>query len=69
MLARLHILEGLLIAYLNIDEVIEIIRTEEEPGRVMMERFNISEKKLLEANAITAPDRLSIGKKLILPKE
>ncbi|MFM9758445.1 DNA topoisomerase IV subunit A [Aeromonas dhakensis] len=42
-LARLHILEGLLIAYLNIDEVIEIIRTEEEPGRVMMERFNISE--------------------------
>ena len=42
-LARLHILEGLLIAYLNIDEVIEIIRTEEEPGRVMMERFNITE--------------------------
>jgi topoisomerase-4 subunit A len=42
-LARLHILEGLLIAYLNIDEVIEIIRTEEEPSRVMMERFNISE--------------------------
>ena len=43
MLARLHILEGLLIAYLNIDEVIEIIRTEDEPGKVMVERFNITE--------------------------
>jgi topoisomerase IV subunit A len=42
-LARLHILEGLLVAYLNIDEVIEIIRTEDEPGKVMVERFNISE--------------------------
>lgn len=42
-LARLHILEGLLIAYLNIDEVIHIIRTEDEPGAVMMARFGISE--------------------------
>ncbi|MGL5303440.1 MAG: DNA topoisomerase IV subunit A, partial [Aeromonas sp.] len=42
-LARLHILEGLLVAYLNIDEVIEIIRTEDEPGQVMVARFNISE--------------------------
>ena len=40
---RLHILEGLLVAYLNIDEVIEIIRTEDEPKPVMMERFDISD--------------------------
>ncbi len=33
---RLHILEGLLIAYLNIDEVIHIIRTEDEPKPVLM---------------------------------
>ena len=42
-LARLHILDGLLIAYLNIDEVIEIIRTEEKPKQVMMERFGLSD--------------------------
>ena len=48
-LARLHILEGLLAAYLNIDEVIEIIRTEDEPCPVLMNRFNISE---IQANAI-----------------
>jgi len=42
-LDRLHILEGLLIAYLNIDEVIMIIREEDEPKPVMMARFNISD--------------------------
>lgn len=42
-LRRLHILDGLLIAYLNIDEVIEIIRAEEEPKPVLVSRFNISE--------------------------
>lgn len=41
-LARLHILEGLLIAYLNIDEVIHIIRTEDKPKTVFMERFGLS---------------------------
>ncbi|MDX1457444.1 MAG: DNA topoisomerase IV subunit A [Marinobacter sp.] len=41
-LARLHILEGLLIAFLNIDEVIEIIRTEDKPKPVLMERFALS---------------------------
>ncbi len=39
---RLHILEGLLIAYLNIDEVIHIIRTEDKPKAVMMSRFNLT---------------------------
>jgi topoisomerase-4 subunit A len=39
---RLHILEGLLIAYLNIDEVIHIIRTEDEPKPVLMERFGLT---------------------------
>ncbi len=39
---RLHILEGLMIAYLNIDEVIHIIRTEDEPKPVLMKRFEIT---------------------------
>ena len=40
---RLHLLEGLLIAFLNIDEVIKIIRTEEKPKQVLMKRFDLSE--------------------------
>lgn len=40
---RLHILEGLLIAYLNIDEIIAIIRGEDEPKPVMMKRFKLSD--------------------------
>ncbi len=43
--ARLHILEGLLVAYLNLDEVIHIIRTEEHPKQVMIERFKISDEQ------------------------
>jgi len=39
---RLHLLEGLLIAFLNIDEVIHIIRTEDEPKAVLMERFGLT---------------------------
>lgn len=42
-LKRLHILEGLLVAFLNIDEVIEIIRAEDEPKPVLMSRFDISD--------------------------
>ncbi len=42
-LARLHILEGLLTAFLNIDEVIDIIRTEDEPKPVLMSRFELTE--------------------------
>ncbi|RUO30050.1 DNA topoisomerase IV subunit A [Aliidiomarina sedimenti] len=41
--ARLHILEGLLIAFLNIDEVIEIIRSEDKPKPVLMERFKLTD--------------------------
>lgn len=44
-LARLHILEGLLIAYLNIDEVIEIIRTEDKPKEELMSRFALTDKQ------------------------
>jgi topoisomerase-4 subunit A len=40
---RLHLLEGLLIAFLNIDEVIHIIRTAEEPKVALMERFGLTE--------------------------
>ena len=39
---RLHLLEGLLVAYLNIDEVIRIIRTEDQPKAVLQERFGLS---------------------------
>lgn len=42
-IARLHILDGLLIAYLNIDEVIHIIRTEDEPKQELMSRFKLSD--------------------------
>jgi topoisomerase-4 subunit A len=46
---RLHILEGLLAAYLNIDEVIAIIRKEDEPKPVLMKKFNLSD---IQAEAI-----------------
>jgi len=46
---RLHVLEGLLIAYLNIDEVIAIIRSEDKPKPVLMERFGLSD---VQAEAI-----------------
>ena len=42
-LARLHILDGLLVAYLNIDEVIEIIRGYDDPKAELMSRFSLSE--------------------------
>ncbi len=42
-LDRLHVLEGLLVAYLNIDEVIAIIRREEKPKPVLIKRFQLSE--------------------------
>lgn len=41
--ARLHILEGQLVAFLNIDDVIAIIREEDEPKPVLMQRFGLSE--------------------------
>lgn len=42
-LARLHILDGLLIAFLNIDEVIHIIRTEDHPKEKLITRFQLTE--------------------------
>ncbi len=42
---RLHLLEGLRITYLNLDEVIRIVRTEDEPKRVLMARFKLSEEQ------------------------
>jgi topoisomerase-4 subunit A len=42
-LERLHLLEGLLIAFLNIDEVIHIVRTADEPKAELMARFGLSE--------------------------
>ena len=40
---RLHLLEGLLVAFLNLDEVIRIIRTEDEPKPALIARFGLSE--------------------------
>ncbi|NOY70878.1 MAG: DNA topoisomerase IV subunit A [Gammaproteobacteria bacterium] len=48
-LARLHILDGLLIAYLNLDEVIRIIRYEEKPKTALMAHFKLTE---IQADAI-----------------
>ena len=42
-LRRLHLLEGLLTAFLNIDEVIHIIRTEDEPKAILMQRFDLTD--------------------------
>ncbi len=47
--ARLHILDGLLIAFLNLDEVIRIVRKEDEPKPVLMKRFKLTD---LQAEAI-----------------
>ena len=40
---RLHILEGLMVVYLNLDEVIRIIRKEDEPKPVLMKKFKLSD--------------------------
>jgi topoisomerase IV subunit A len=45
---RLHILDGLLIAFLNLDEVIRIIRREDEPKPVLMKRFKLSDEQAEE---------------------
>ena len=44
-LSRLHILEGLMVAFLNIDEVIEIIRHEDDPKAELIARFNLSDEQ------------------------
>lgn len=46
---RLHIIAGLLIAYLHIDDVIAIIRTEDDPKKVLMDRYGLSD---IQATAI-----------------
>ncbi len=47
--ARLHILDGLLIAFLNLDEVIRIVRREDEPKPVLIKRFKLTD---VQAEAI-----------------
>jgi len=44
-LERIHVLEGLITAYLNIDEVIAIIREHEHPKQGLISRFNLSERQ------------------------
>lgn len=45
-LDRLHILEGLLVAFLNLDEVIRIIREEDHPKSLMMKKFKLSDTQV-----------------------
>jgi topoisomerase-4 subunit A len=45
---RLHILDGLMVVYLNLDEVIRIIRREDEPKPVLMKRFRLSDEQAEE---------------------
>jgi topoisomerase-4 subunit A len=74
-LARLHILDGYLIAYLNIDEVIRIIRTEDEPALVMIARFGITETQAeaileLKLRHIARLEEIKIrGEQAVLVKE
>lgn len=42
---RLHLLEGLLIAHLNLDEVIRIVRDEDEPKVILMEKFKLTDRQ------------------------
>jgi topoisomerase-4 subunit A len=42
---RLHVLDGLLVAYLNIDEVIHIIRTEDDPKAKFIQKFKLSDRQ------------------------
>jgi topoisomerase-4 subunit A len=44
--SRLHMLEGLLVAFLNLDEVIHIIRTEDKPKAVLIKRFKLTEEQV-----------------------
>lgn len=44
-LDRLHVLDGQMIAFLNLDEVIHIVRTEDHPKQKLMERFKLSERQ------------------------
>jgi topoisomerase-4 subunit A len=43
---RLELVEGYIIAYLNLDRVIEIIRTEDEPKPMMMAEFNLTDRQV-----------------------
>ena len=44
-LDRLHLLEGLMIAYLNIDEVIKIVRTADKPKQALIKKFKLSDRQ------------------------
>lgn len=58
-LERLHLLEGLMIAYLNIDEVIKIVRSEDKPKGALVKRFKLSER---QADAILDLRLRQLGK-------
>ncbi len=78
-LNRLHILDGLLIAFLNIDEIIAIIRNADHPKKELIAKFNLSEKqaetildiklrqlaKLEEIKILTEQKELNIERKAI----
>jgi topoisomerase-4 subunit A len=78
-LSRLHILDGLLIAFLNIDEIIAIIRNSDNPKKELIAKFNLSDKqaetildiklrqlaKLEEIKIITEQKELNKERKII----
>ena len=45
MIDRIHVLEGRMVVYLKVDEVIQTIRESDEPRVALMERFNLSERQ------------------------
>jgi len=80
-ITRLHVLDGFLIAFLNLDEVIRIIRYEDEPKRVLMAKFGLSDTQTeaildlklrhlakLEENKIRAEQKELVEERLNLEK-
>ena len=56
-LDRLHILEGLLVVFINIDEVISIIRNEDEPKKVLQKKFKLSVIQAVSYTHLTLPTK------------
>ena len=64
---RLELLEGFLIAFLNLDRVIEIIRTEDEPKPVMIAEFSLSDRQAeailnMRLRSLRKLEEMEIGK-------
>src|SRR3546814_4491375 len=56
---RIHVLEGRMVVYLNVDEVIQTIRESDEPRAALMERFDLSERQAEDILEMRLRDRKS----------